>query len=73
MIKRILVATDASGAANRAVDVAADMAKKHGSSLDILHVVRHMQLPPELLRMAQVEKIAGRGKQTFSRLLPRKF
>ena len=60
MIKRILVATDASRAANRAVDLAADVAAKYGSSLDILHVVRHMQLPPELRRMAQVEKIAGR-------------
>ena len=60
MIKRILVATDASRAANRAVDLAADVAAKYGSSLDILHVVRRMQLPPELLRMAQVEKIAGR-------------
>jgi len=60
MIKRILVATDASRAANRAIDLAADIAAKYGSSLDILHVVRQMQLPPELLRMARVEKIAGR-------------
>jgi len=60
MIKRILVATDASRAANRAVDLAADMAAKYGSSLDILHVVRRMQVPPELLRMARVENIAGR-------------
>ena len=60
MIKRILVATDASRSANRAVDLAADMAAKYGSSLNILHVVRHMQLPPELRRMARVENIAGR-------------
>lgn len=60
MIKRILVATDASRQANRAVDLAADIATKYGASLDILHVVRQMQLPPELLRMARVEKIAGR-------------
>ena len=65
MIKRILVATDASRAANRAVDLAADVAAKYGSSLDILHVVRRMQLPPELLRMAQVEQIAGREADTL--------
>ncbi len=60
MIKRILVATDASKAANRAVDLAADMATKYGSSLEILYVVRHMQLPPELRKMAQVENVAQR-------------
>ena len=60
MLKRILVATDASHAANRAIDLAADLAAKYGSSLDILHVVRQMQLPLELMKMARVEKIAGR-------------
>ena len=60
MIKRILVATDASRAANRAVDLAADMATKYGASLEILYVVRHMQLPPELRKMAQVENVAQR-------------
>jgi len=60
MIKNILVATDGSAAANRAVDLAADMAAKYECSLNILHVVRHMQLPPELLKMAQVEKLSQR-------------
>lgn len=60
MIKGILVATDASTPANRALDLAADMAAKYDSSLTILHVIRHMQLPPELRRMAEVEKIADR-------------
>ncbi len=60
MIQGILVATDASAPANRAIDIAADMAAKYESSLIILHVVRHMQLPSELQRMAQVEKIAAR-------------
>ncbi len=60
MIKGILVATDASKAANRAVDLAADMATKYGSSLEILYVIRHMQLPPELRKMAQVENVAQR-------------
>lgn len=60
MIKSILVATDSSAAANRAIDVAADLAAKYRCSLNILHVVRRMQLSPELLRMAQVERIAQR-------------
>ena len=60
MIKNILVATDGSPAANRAVDLAADMAAKYKCSLSILYVVRHMQLPPELLKMAQVERLSVR-------------
>ena len=60
MLKNILVATDGSPAANRAVDLAADMAAKYKCSLSILYVVRHMQLPPELLKMAQVERLSVR-------------
>lgn len=59
MMKAILVATDASAASNRAVDVAADLASKYDASLNILHVIRDMQLPPELRNMAEVEKIQG--------------
>ncbi len=60
MIKNILVATDGSAAANRAVDLAADMAAKYECSLTILNVVRDMQLPPELVKMAKVENISLR-------------
>ena len=68
MIKNILVATDGSAAANRAVDLAADMAARYECSLSILNVVRHMQLPPELLKMAKVENLSeGRGYAQVSR------
>ena len=60
MIKNILVATDGSTAANRAVDIAADIAAQYECSLSILNVVRDMQLPPELVRMAKVEKLSLR-------------
>jgi len=59
MIKSILVATDASPASHRAIDLAADMAAKYGATLRLLHVVRDMQLPDELRKMAEVEKIFG--------------
>lgn len=59
MIKSILVATDASATSNRAVDLAADLANKYDASLNILHVIRDMQLPPELRNMAEIEKIEG--------------
>ena len=68
MMNSILVATDASPASNRAVDVAADLAKQYGASLTILYVVRLMQLPPELRKMAKVEKIAEREADVFQYL-----
>jgi nucleotide-binding universal stress UspA family protein len=59
MLKNILVATDASPASNRAINLAADMAGKYGATLHLLYSIRDMQLPPELKKMAEVEKIAG--------------
>jgi nucleotide-binding universal stress UspA family protein len=59
MLKNILVATDASPASNRAINLAADLADKYGATLHLLYAVREMQLPPELKKMAEVEKIAG--------------
>jgi nucleotide-binding universal stress UspA family protein len=59
MIKSILVATDASPAANRALALAIDMSVKYGATLHIVYVIRDMQLPAQLQKMAEVENIAG--------------
>lgn len=48
MLKKILVATDASDASNRAVVFAARMAVQHEAELLILNVIRDMQLPEAL-------------------------
>jgi len=48
MIKKILVATDASAASSRAVAFAARLSVQHESELLILNVIRDMQLPDEL-------------------------
>jgi nucleotide-binding universal stress UspA family protein len=57
MINRILVPTDGSPASNRAVGLAAQLAIKHDASLYLLNVIRDMQLPAELRKMAKVENI----------------
>ena len=62
MIDRILVTTDGSAASNRAIDLAAHMAIKHDASLYLLNVIREMQLPPELKKMAKVENL-GQARQ----------
>jgi len=56
MIKKILVAADASGAANRAVVMAAYLASKHEAELLILHVIRDMQLPAVLKEAPELEE-----------------
>lgn len=56
---KILVAYDASPAANRAVSMAAEIAEKFDSDLTIMYVIRDMQVPPQVKRMAEIEKIRG--------------
>ena len=55
MIKKILVATDASAASNRAVSMAAYMAACHEAELLILHVIRDMQLPTLMKKGPELE------------------
>lgn len=62
MINSILVSTDGSPASNRAVALAAHMAIQHDASLHLLNVIRDMQVPPELQKMARVENI-GQARQ----------
>lgn len=59
MINRILVPTDGSAASNRALGLAAQLALKHAASLYLLNVVRDMQLPAEVRKMARVENIGS--------------
>ena len=60
MIKKILVATDASAASNRAVSMAAYMAACHEADLLILHVIRDMQLPTLLKKAPELEEFANK-------------
>ncbi len=59
MIKKILVATDASAASNRAVSMAAHMAACHEADLLILHVIRDMQLPTLMKKAPELEDFAN--------------
>ena len=60
MAKRILVATDGSDTAERAVDTASRLAKALGKELCIVHVLMHGRPSEEWLRMAEVEHLAER-------------
>ena len=64
-MKNIVVATDGSHDARKAVEVAADIAAAMGARLIIAHVLMHHRPPEELERMARVEHmlpaVAGHG------------
>ncbi len=60
MFKKVIVPTDGSDHAKRAVQAAAELAAKFGSELTVLHVMprvgRH-RIPPELEHYAKVEHL----------------
>ena len=55
MINRILVATDASAASNRALKMAAHLAGQWDAELLIVHVIRDMQIPYEIKEIPELE------------------
>lgn len=57
MVKTILVPTDGSSHANKAVDLAGDLAVKYGAKIVLLHVLLRGHMPEGLMRAAQVEHI----------------
>jgi len=55
MINRILVATDASAASNRALKMAAQLAEQYEAELLIVNVIRDMQIPFEIKEIPELE------------------
>lgn len=59
MINRILVAVDGSNASRRALSLAADMAQKYDAELVLLYVIRDMQIPDSVQKLADVDSFMG--------------
>jgi len=57
MFEKILVPVDGSPYARRAVAMAADLAHCHGSTVFLLHVIRDLSLPQEILSMIRSGEI----------------
>ena len=62
MIFNILVATDGSQTAGRAVELAADLAAKLGVPITVGHVLQHGARVDELSRMAEIEHLVRHVK-----------
>ncbi len=65
MIDNIVLATDGSEHANKALDMAASIAAAFGSKLTIVHVLMHGIPPEELQHMAQVEHLVEHATSTM--------
>lgn len=57
MYKKILVAVDGSRYSNHAVEMAVDLAKCWQSTVMLLHVIRNLSLPKEILEMIATGEI----------------
>jgi nucleotide-binding universal stress UspA family protein len=55
MINQILVATDSSAHSNRALKMAAQLAKQYDAELHVIHVIRDMQIPFEIKEIPELE------------------
>ena len=55
MINRILAATDASAASNRALTMAAQLSAQYEAELLIVYVIRDMQIPFEIKEIPELE------------------
>lgn len=57
MFKKILVPTDGSDSAKKAVAIASDLAKQYDASMVLLHVIGDYNAPKELAHFAEMENL----------------
>jgi nucleotide-binding universal stress UspA family protein len=67
MLKKILVPTDGSEHARRAIDLASDLALRYDAMLYILHVVSETTIPDEVLDYIRVEKVTEPPEMVYQR------
>ena len=65
MFNRILLPVDGSDHARKAAAVAGDLAAKYDADVLILHVIDESRLSEQQERMAEVEHVAERGRESY--------
>ena len=63
MFGKILVPVDGSRHSNRAVEAAVELAACHGSSVHLLHAIRNLSLPREILEMIARGEVTQSGME----------
>lgn len=57
MVKKILVATDGSDHARKAIDYASDIASKYDATVFLVHVISTSEIPQDVLDYIRAERI----------------
>ena len=66
MIKKVLIATDGSAHARKAVALGSDIASKYGAEVLLVHVLLRNEVSDDLRRMAEIEHLTGEGGRPFA-------
>lgn len=66
MIQKVLIATDGSDHARKAVEFGSDIAAKYGAEVVLVHVLLRDELSEDLRHLADVEYHAGEGGRPLS-------
>lgn len=68
MIKNILVPTDGSTHAKKAIDYASDLASKYGATVHLVHVISKSEIPEGLDRYMDVERVEEPREQVLKKI-----
>lgn len=66
MLKKVLIATDGSAPAGKAVEFGADLAAKYGAEVVLVHVLLRNEFSENLRHLAEVEYQAAEGGKSLS-------
>lgn len=69
MFKKILIATDGSDHANKAVAIGADIASKYDAEVVLVHVLMRHEISDDLKRLVQIEHLVDDGGQPLSEIV----
>ncbi len=69
MINKVLIATDGSEHATKAVALGADIASKYGAGVVLIHVFLRNELSENLRHAAEVENLAAQGGQPLAKAI----
>ncbi len=73
MIKKILVATDGSSHAKRAVEFASDFASKYDANVYVVHVVQEARIPEEMKKLFETEHMEEPPKRAYMERIGKKI
>lgn len=66
MIKKVLIATDGSAHARKAVALGSDIAAKYGAEVLLVHVLLRGEVSDDLRRMVEIEHLTTEGGKPLS-------